>query len=301
MEKDTVLVSGASGFLGRALCRDLLDRGFHVRGLGRKRDLVESVSDRIEWFHCDLPDVVDEKAFSPNIRAFVHCAYETRFKTKEQAWRVNVDGSALMFQLCESHSIGQRVFISSFSAYKEAISIYGHTKLAVENMLDLEKDTVLRPGHIIGPGGVFRRTVQMISRLPFIPLFFGGRQPVQTIAVRDVCEAVWSVINRSLGGIYRVAEIKPIELRQFYSHIAQAVGKNPVFVQIPGNTAFWALRAAESMKIRLPLSSDNLLGLKRLRSFNVYEDLKRLRINPQPLLKTFEQLDWAFMRSDKPF
>jgi hypothetical protein len=52
------------------------------------------------------------------------------------------------------------------------------------------------------------------------------------------------------------------------------------------------LRVAEKAGVRLPLSSDNLLGLKRLQVFEVEQGLARLGLAPRSLEEAFSELDW---------
>ena len=178
------------------------------------------------------------------------------------------------------------------SAHGKAESFYGRSKLDVEALLDPEKDVALRPGHNVGPGGVFWRQAEQIARLPFIPLFFGGRQELQTVAREDVCEVLRVLAEGDLTGVLAFAEVEPVTLRSFYGAIARALGKRPRFLRLPGPLALWALLAAERIGFRLPLSSDNLLGLKRLRAFDVAADVERVGVRPRTMQESLVGVPW---------
>lgn len=77
----TFLVTGAAGFIGSHVCRDLLGRGAEVRALTRHgggHDRLADVSSRLEWVSCDLlsapPSELD--AVARGIDACIHLAWD---------------------------------------------------------------------------------------------------------------------------------------------------------------------------------------------------------------------------------
>jgi nucleoside-diphosphate-sugar epimerase len=70
----------------------------------------------LEVFACDLPDVIDERAFEGGVGALVHCAFEMRFQDPERARRVNVEGSARLFEAARRRGVGRILFVTSMSA-----------------------------------------------------------------------------------------------------------------------------------------------------------------------------------------
>jgi nucleoside-diphosphate-sugar epimerase len=285
-----VAITGATGFLGSALARRLASAGHEVRGLSRDPDAAPAQSG-VTWFRCRLPHEVDPAGLR-GADVLVHCAYDTRFTRAARARAVNVDGSALLLRERERAGVRKVVFISSLSAHADARSVYGRTKLEVESLLG-EHDAALRPGLIIGEGGVFFRTARSIARIPFIPLFYGGEQRVQTVAIDDVCTAVEAIIAKDLAGVISVAEREPVRLRDFYGAVARALGKRPRFVVLPGGLTLLGLRAAERLGFRLPISSDNLLGLERLRAFDLDQDIERLGFEPRSMQESLKWIRWT--------
>lgn len=290
MTARVTVVSGATGFLGSALVRHLVERGHRVRALARAPAAQPAIRG-VSWHACDLPDRIDEAAFA-GAGALIHCAYDTRFRSAAQARAVNVEGSRRLFAAARRQGCRRIVFVSSLSAHPDAVSVYGRTKLEVEALLDPDRDVALRPGHIIGPGGVFQRQAEQIARLPFIPLFFGGRQEIQTVALEDVCEALGRLAEGSIHGVLGFAEPEAVTLRTFYGAIARGLGKRPRFLRLPGTLALWGLLAAERLGFRLPLSSDNLLGLKRLRAFHLDADLEQVGVRARTMQESLAGVRW---------
>jgi len=290
--RETFAVTGASGFLGAALCRTLRAGGHRVRALVRDPARLPADLAGLDVFRCDLPDGVEADALEGGVGALVHCAFEMRFRDAERARTVNVDGSARIFDEARRKGVGRILFVTSMSAHDGAISVYGRCKREVEALLDPARDAILRPGHIVGEGGVFWRQAASIARLPFIPLFYGGRQEIQVLALADACEAVRRMLERGITGRLTVAHPQTLTLREFYSAIAVAVNKPPRFLRLPGGLTWALLRVAERAGVRLPLSSDNLLGLKQLRVFDVEQSLARLGLSPRALEVALSEIDW---------
>lgn len=286
-----VAISGASGFLGSALCRHLAKHGLAVRALARDPARRPAGLEGLPWYRCALPDDIDASAFD-SADVFIHCAYETRFRSAETARTVNLACSERVFRIARERGVRKLIFVSSMSAHADAISIYGRTKLEVEALLDPARDLAVRPGHIVGEGGVFWRTAASIASLPFVPLFTSGDEPVQTIHVDDVCEGFRRAIELDCTGTLLLSERDPVTLREFYGAIAQALGKRVRFRRVPSGLALALLIAAERFGYSLPLSSDNLLGLRRLRAFDVTGDLQRIGLSPRRMRESLAEIRW---------
>ena len=284
------VVSGATGFLGTALVRHLAAHGHTVRALARVpagQPALEGVS----WHPCSLPDAIDPEALA-GAGAIVHCAYDTQFRSAAEARAVNVEGSLRLFEACRAQHVARILFVSSFSAHQAAVSLYGRTKLEVESLLDPQRDLALRVGTILGEGGVFWRQAQQIARLPFIPLFYGGRQQIQTAWIEDVCQALKELLASPYTGMLRFAEVEPIELRALYAEVAHALGRDARFARLPGKPTWLALRCAEALGFRLPLSSDNLLGLEQLRAFDCAADVEKVGVRARPTQESLAGIRW---------
>ena len=70
----TVLITGAAGFLGRAACAAFTAAGFQVRALVRNPAAAADLQPIAQGgiFRCDLPDAIDERALDGGVRALIH-------------------------------------------------------------------------------------------------------------------------------------------------------------------------------------------------------------------------------------
>lgn len=287
----TIAITGATGLLGRALCLHFAAAGWAVRALARREDPALSARG-IRTFRCDLPDTLDQSALE-GCDALIHAAYTTRHRSLVEARRTNEAGTIRILETAHRLRVGRFVFISSLSAHPQARSYYGQSKLRLESFLDLSRDLAIRPGLVLSnDGGLFSRIAHSIRRSPVIPLFGGGRQPVQTVHIDDCCSAIARAIDLrgGLTGILSVAEPDPITFRHLLSLTADRLGRNPRFLSIPIPPALAALRFAESFGLHLPASSDNLLGLLSLRAADTRPDLQRLGTLIRPVATSIADL-----------
>jgi nucleoside-diphosphate-sugar epimerase len=277
-----ILVTGATGFLGSALCRHFDARGYVVRALVRDPGKAQALTPHAKGgvYQCSLPDGIDAGAFEGEIGAVIHCAWTHPVPDRETAQAINIEGSRCLLELSRGAGAHRFVFVSTLSAHEEAESLYGQSKLSFEGMLDHDPDLIVRPGLVVGNGGLFARMRNSLDRLPLVPLFYGGRQQIQFIHVEDLCEAFQSAVEKDLTGKLDVAVNEPIDIRRFYRAVASDLGKECRFVRLPGSASYWLLRLFESARISLPVSSENLLGLKRMRVFDTTSDLAHLGIEP---------------------
>lgn len=285
-----VLVSGANGFLGSAICRHLSSSGCLVRAMVRSPENTSPLlnSDSIEIHQCDLPATIDEEAFA-NADTLIHCAWAIRAEDKSKSDSINLDGSRHLFGLARRNGLMHNVFVSSLSAHEHAESSYGRNKMLVERYPEI--DTIVRPGLIIGSGGLFLQMYESIKKIPVVPLFFGGAQHVQFIHVDDICQAITAILDSRLTGQFNIAHPESVDIKSFYRALAERAGRRVKFIRFPGRISLEILKAAESVGIRkLPITAENLLGLKQMRVFDTYKDLERMRLNPRGLSASLDCL-----------
>lgn len=279
--KTRVAITGAGGFLGTALTQRLLGAGMEVHALSRRRPALPGV----QWHAYDLAGPVP--AIAADVDVIVHAAFAMGTTGPELAG-ANQAAALRLRDTARQHS-RHFVFISSMSAHADAVSAYGRSKWKIEQALDGTRDTIVRPGLIIGPGGVYARMLDSLRRAPVVPVFFGGTQPVQPIALADLVDGLQRIVDGRRAGEFNLGLAEPITIRELYRRMLAATGETRRLVPLPGGLAVWGLRGCEALGLRLPLTSENLLGQKQLRAFATADSLARLGITLTPLA----DLPWA--------
>ncbi len=177
-----VLLSGATGFLGRHIHRALLQAGHRVkpvaRSLGHDYNLMQTLAD---W----LPLLANTDAVINAVGIIGNTPHQ-RFDV------LHTRAPQALFAAAEQMGVSRIVQISAQGADPTAFSPYHLSKRAADDAVRAMRRPgwVLRPGLIFGPGGASQGLFMRMARLPRIPVLGDGLQPLQPVAVEDVASTV---------------------------------------------------------------------------------------------------------------
>ena len=235
-----VLVTGASGFLGKAVSADLLGRGHEVVALVRRPG---SEPDGCGAVAADLTDAdgltraVD--ATAPD--CVVHLAAEIASqRDPARIDDVNVEGTRRLLDAC-ARAGGPRFLFTSTVVTGDARgalldeqsalpveTAYGRSKqegegLVRESGLD---SVIIRPSHVYGPGGWYAE--EIVSRIKGPGRFAvvgSGDNWWDVVRVEDVASACVDAAERApAGSLYHVVDDEPITYFDFVALTAEALG-----------------------------------------------------------------------------
>ena len=249
--KAPVAVTGASGFVGRAVVRRLVETGWPVRVLVRRRapGLEHAAVVPVQG---SLEDEASLQRLVAGATAVVHCAGVVAAPSAAAFSEVNVLGSARLFAAAAGAATRPRILLlSSLAAREPRLSAYAHSKGAAEKILWQIVDQgieacALRPPAVYGPGDqatlpIFR---QLRGGLLFVPAVTDAR--FSLLYVHDLADAVayllataaWrpSALELDDGqeGGYRWADLAEIAGRQ--------LGRRVRTIAIP-RSILWPLAA----------------------------------------------------------
>jgi NADH dehydrogenase len=273
MNKPTIIITGANGFIGECLLKHFYALGWNIKAFVHK--VPSERMNGIEYTLYNIEDKPDAKLFT-GIDYLVHCAY-LRFEKNKKADEFNITGTENLIELCRKNNV-KILFLSSFSAHPEAVSHYGKTKLACEKLFDLSEDIVLKTGFVIGEKGLFAEMKKQIDNSKFFPLIGGGKQPIQTIYIDDLCFVIQHSLLNNISGLFKIAEPEAASMKEFYLAIADSLEKKLRFIPVSSSLLLIICRIGEAFRIKLPVSSESVLGLKHLIKFDTKEDLNKLGV-----------------------
>lgn len=278
-----IAVTGATGFVGGELVSYLSAQGHDVIRLQRRG--ISSPQER--FFEVRSIDSIPDLT---GIDALIHTAFiKYDKKTLPDSSEINIATTLALEKAC--HKAGTKfVFLSTMSAHEEAVSHYGKHKFDIEQRLDTSKSLLFRLGLVIGNRGLFDSIRSAISRGAFIPLVGSGAQPIQTIAVTDVCRIIEKAILHDMTGTYTIGTEKVYTLRDLYAATALRLHKKPIFISVPYQLVNMALSSIELLKIPFNVSKENLLGLKQLKAFETKKDMEKLGITILDMGEALDQI-----------
>lgn len=212
-----IVISGATGFLGSTLRRHWQSAGHVVADTGAYR-----LGQAVPQHRMDGADL------------FVHAAHA--FGPDQM--QCNIDGARA---LVESTGARRNVFLSSLSAHAGARSEYGATKFAIERFFLDEGFTVVRPGLVAGPGGLFKRLTGNLQKWRIAPLVDPHTRDVAVIALPDFLAAVTAIVESNQIGAWNLFAPELVTPAEF----ARAVWRtNGTILPIPGKLAEIGLAVA---------------------------------------------------------
>ena len=248
-ESGDALVTGATGFLGRALCRELLDRGWDVSGTRRETSDTGDL-DEVNWIVADAldPEAIRD-AVAGHDYVFHLAGIGLMSADEETVWRVNVEGTRNVLDACREEGVERVVFTSTAGTRRredgpateddlaEPIGAYQGSKLQAERLVDdyceAGGDAVtVHPTSVFGPGDV-KFTVRLLSLAtdPKMVAYLPGGASI--VAVGDVADGIIAAMNRGESGEHYILGGENLPYGDALEIIARhANGRKPV-VRVP--------------------------------------------------------------------
>ena len=267
-----IFITGANGFLGSSLARFLLDAGHTVAGSVRAGPgKVIGVPGIKEIGVVELGRPFDKNLFRQK-DAVIHCAHDF----SPDSVRQNIDGTRAIYAAARDAGVGRQAFLSSYSARRDSPVDYGRIKHELENFFLAAGQVVIRPGLVIGNGGLFGRNMRRILSSPVIPLPDGGRDRVPIVGILDFLAATRLIIESGRPGAYNLFCNEPVTLRELTESLNRHAGHRSMYVGIPCSWSVWFLNTMQKLGVRFPVNVNNLKALKHTQPRIYASDLKGL-------------------------
>lgn len=253
----TLLLTGATGFVGRELLKRLL-RDFEqaqLRLIVRDRAKLPELPDRVTVFEADLLDPDSYKEALSGVDQVIHAAALTGKASAKAHERHNRQATRDLIAACEAASIRNFVFVSTIAAGYADKSHYPYADAKRASEEDLQRSnlsfTIVRPTLILGPQSAIWASLHMLAALPITPLP-QGRSPVsvQPVHVRDVCRALVRIVetNKPGGEVLEIGGPDRLTMRAFLERIAAHAGKDSArIMRLPLKLVQWPLALLEPL------------------------------------------------------
>ncbi|RMF65663.1 MAG: NAD-dependent epimerase/dehydratase family protein [Calditrichaeota bacterium] len=306
-------VTGASGFTGSHLCRKLIEQGYAVRALVRNTSKIEHLRDlQVELVSGDLASLALSNGALENVDVVFHvaAAYRQEGISKEQFWRVNVDGTAALLQAAQRSGVRRFVHCSTVGVQGEIAQPpapetapynpgdhYQESKMEGEKLAlrffqdhDME-GVVVRPVGIYGPGDTrFLKLFKFINNGKF-RMIGNGNVLYHLTYVEDLVQGIILAGQKkeAVGNIYTIGGEEYMTLKELVELIADVLGKPVPRKRVPLKPVYFAAAACEM--ICRPLGLEPPLYRRRLdfftkdRAFDISKAKKELGYAPRVPLK----------------
>jgi len=238
-------VTGAGGFIGNAVCRELVERGAEVVGLEVKPETAARVMETGASFEaCDVTDRAALDRALEGVELVVHTAAHVReWGSMDDFVRVNVGGTRNVLDAAERAGVERVLHVSSVvvygydapgeldeGAYHRTYGIpYIDTKSASDALALRRGAIVVRPGDVYGPHSVpwVVRPLELAKSNQLMVPGEGDGVMLPTY-IDDLVEAILlALANGERGRAYTAWDGEPVTFEEYFNRIAAIAGGRP--------------------------------------------------------------------------
>lgn len=313
----TVLVTGATGFLGSHVARQLADRGDDVRVLVRRTSVLDRLAGLpVALHHGDVTDRDSVFAAAEGVDAVIHCAALVDLGARDTGpmFEVNVVGARNVLEAAAANeAVG--VHVSSVSAlgdsgdgvadedwWNERQANVGYYRIKREAHLQARELAAQGAKVRIGsPGGIYgigddSEMAQLIKMFVNYPTPFGYVPTLyqSLVQVDDCADGLIRIADDGIDGREYILCTDVVTVRQWFEAIAAAAGRRPPTYWLSAEAIQKILAPATKIMERVGINSTQAVEIADILSGNQAFSGDRMRNElgwaPRPLQQGMDEI-----------
>ena len=265
---ETLLVTGATGFVGSHVVEAAQNFGFRMRALVRKP--ADAIRLEEAGFACVEGALEDPEALRRAVAGadvVLHLAAATKARTSAEYERANVAGTRAVVDAMQAATPRPRqlIYLSSLAAVgpprdgrpvtrddePRPLTTYGRTKLAGERVCQATgglQVAILRAPAVYGPRDRDVYEFFRLAKYGVVPLPSRATGKLQMIHVRDLARALLlAATSKAASGVYHVAEARAYDWDEMARMVGEAVGRRVLIPRVPGPVLSAAAAISETI------------------------------------------------------
>jgi nucleoside-diphosphate-sugar epimerase len=306
-----VLITGATGFIGKSFATRLAKEGHKVIACGRNfkklGHLINKV--RISYFDINDKDSILSALRKDKPDIVCHSAALVESINLPKLLKINKDGTENVFSACFEENIKDVIYVSSIAVISgndevpltedlpfKATNFYGKSKIEAEKIALKYREkgmnvAIIRPCMVYGvsePHGL-NRLIKAL-KLRMIPIFKSGNNKIQLVSVENVVDVMMLCLTNknAYEGSFFVADKEILTMKELFSYISSIIGAKPPF-NAPDGISNILYKIPFTKKIVSFFMKDRIYSIERLKE----------KLNYVPRVSTYDGLKEAIFSYKK--
>lgn len=270
-----ILLTGATGFLGEFVLKELVDKGYKVTCFVRKTSNVDTIKKlKVKYVYGELDD---------------YKSICEALKGKETLINIASLGfghAPNIVNACEQMNVKRAIFVSTTGIFtklnpdSKAVRLEAE-RLIKESSLDY---TIIRPTMIYGTprDRNMWRLVKYLKGIRILPILGNGTYLQQPVYVKDLASAIVKAYETpiSISKAYNISGAKALTYNDVVDITAKALGKKVIKIHIPMKLSYNLLKFYEKLTSKPILKAEQVLRLNENKDFSHEEAKKDFGYDP---------------------
>lgn len=226
-----VLMTGATGFIGRALARALLQAGHELVCAVREPVRLDLGEGPWRAMRADLAQVPAADWWAPHLQgidAVVNAVGIIREAPGQSFEALHHRAPAELFRAAADAGVPTIVQVSALGADRDASSRYHLTKRAADEVLRSlpVRGAVVQPSVVYGPQGASAAMFNSMAAAPMLALPQAGRMQVQPVHLEDVIDGILALLREPPAQVRTVAFVgpRPLGMADYLRDLRRVLG-----------------------------------------------------------------------------
>lgn len=263
-----ILLTGATGFLGEFVLKELVNKGHEVTCFVRKTsniDLIKKLN--VKYVYGELDDYKSICEALKGKDVLINVA------------SLGFGHAPNIVNACEEINVKRAIFVSTTGIFTKLNPASKTIRLEAEMLIkesSLEY-TIIRPTMIYGTpkDRNMWRLVKYLKKISVIPILGDGTYLQQPVYVKDLANAIVRAYENSISirKSYNISGAKAINYNEVVDITAKTLGKKVVKIHVPMKLSYGLLKAYEKMSKKPKLKAEQVLRLNENKDFS-HEEAK---------------------------
>lgn len=235
MKRKTILITGATGFIGRHLLR-----AFRTTSLQRQYRIICLVRKPISspFVLGSLEEKDTLLRATKNVDCVIHLASQTRTSDENLNYITNVLGMKNLIEVCKENKVKRFIYSGTVNADFFKRGAYGESKRQAEELLKASglDYVILKLNMVYGVGDSnLSKTITLIKKFPILPVIGDGEKKMQPVHVDDVVSVILQCLKVKTFStrVYNVAGPSSMTFNEYLQIILNVLRLRRVIIHVP--------------------------------------------------------------------